>query len=227
MIKFKTTVKGMDFISTVYNQWDIEESEIVEWNSLTIEDKGKYVMFDDGSELYAKIIHVGNGTIQTECGTYVIGDIVHCFQPKYKKSNYAGVFASELNLKVLPLARQEKSIVTRIINGEKMNSLTPRIEEGVANATVQQMIELGYDPKEVSMKSIDRIIRMAMSDKDSPQVLKANENLQRMINNIDITKLETQASLKKKDLGAIENATFTIGDNDSEAANNLLTKIRG
>ena len=48
-----------------------------------------------------------------------------------------------------------------------------------------------------------------------------------MINNIDITKLETQASLKKKDLGAIENATFTIGDDDSEAANNLLTKIRG
>jgi len=226
MIKSKVTFSGLEFVSTVYNQWDVEEHEIVEWKTLTSKDNGKYVMFDDGSELYTKIIHVGAGTISSECGTYVIGDIIHCYQPKYKNSNYAGVFSKDLSLQVLPLKRQEKSIVVRASNGERMRSLTPRLEEGISNVFRETLTELGYDPNEIAKKSVEKIIEIALSEKHSPQSLKANENLQRMLNDVDITKLESTASKAKKSLGAIENASFTISEDDSNEANKLLEEIR-
>ena len=222
MIKFKATIKGLEFTSTVYNQWDIEESEVVEWRTLTNSDKGKYVMFDDGSELYAKIIYVGSGTVQTECGTYFIDDIVHCFQPKYKKSNYAGVFSKDLSLQVLPLGRQEKSLVVRKMRGEKLMTTTPRVAEGVTNE-----IMVAMEGKVTVGQLTEEMIAMATNPRHSPQKLKAIENLLRVSTNVDVTKLETQTASKKKDLGAIESATYTVTEDDQDAAKNMLDKIKG
>jgi len=227
MIRMETKVSGVSFNSIAYHRFDIDIEDVVTWEEVTKGDEGKYLMFDDGSELYAKIYFLsGKGRVNTSCGTYYIPDIVHCWQPKAPKSSYSEAFKSTVSLDVVPLGRTEKSIVTRISRGEKMATTTPRIDAGVLNVVQEEAVALGYNLEDLNKNLTQEMIKMAMSVKYSPQKLKAIENMKRALANTDVTKLETEITKKKKDLGAIENATFTVSENDTEEASNLLAKIR-
>ena len=227
-------VCGVSFNSIAYHRFDIEdESQIVTWDTVTKGDENKFIMFDDGSELYARIYFLsGKGRIGTSCGTYYIPDIIHCWQPKAPKSSYSGEFKSMVHLDVVPLGRQERSIVTRVTRGEKMKSLTPRLEEGITNVVQQQVVDLGYSVETLDKELTGELINMAMSTKYSPQKLKAIENMKRMLGDVDITKLEKDESGPKRNLGAIEEATTVteeVENNEDDEANAvaLLQKIKG
>ncbi len=234
MIRMEAKVSGVSFNSIAYHRFDIEdESQIVTWETVTKGDENKFIMFDDGSELYARVYFMsGKGRIGTSCGTYYIPDIVHCWQPKAPKSSYSGEFKSNVSLAVVPLGRQERSIVTRVTRGEKMKSLTPRLEEGVTNIVQQQVVELGYDVATLDRDLTKELIGMAMSDRYTPQKLKAVENMKRMLANVDITKLETDNDGPKRNLGAIEEATTvtetnTTSEDDETSAVAMLAKLKG
>jgi len=225
MIKFYATVKGLQFTSTVYHRFDIEDYRMItDWKTACNKDKNKYIMFDDGSELYGKINYVGSNIVNTSCGSYFINDIIHSFQPKYMKSTPSGVFHSEQSLQVLPLGRQEKSLVTRTIGGERLQSTTPRIEAGVTSALSTDMLEAGITTKMVAAE----MVAMALNPKHSPQKLKALENCARVLAREDVTKIDNSESKVQRDLGAIEKADYSpITEEDQEMANELLRKIKG
>ena len=129
MIEYEVQYKESRRTVYLYQEWDVQGSDIVGWNC-TKADVGKYIGFDDGSELYTKIVGVSDEAIRTEIGVFRRDDIVHCCVPKWPNSNYSGVLSKEEHHLVRPYSPREKGTVTRLINGENIPTkfITPRIK---------------------------------------------------------------------------------------------------
>lgn len=130
MIWFELKYRVSTKVVKIYNSWDIAGEEVVyDWSTVSKDDKGKLIAFDDGSELYARIIGVSDTCIGTEIGKFRRDDIIHCCIPKWPNANYSGAIASEESIYVRPPSPREKGTVTRLLKGENIPSkyITPRI----------------------------------------------------------------------------------------------------
>jgi hypothetical protein len=125
MIEIITSYGGKRKIVKVYNSWDVNPADVVEWDSCIQADKGKLIMFDDGSEWYTKIVGVTDTAIKTETGTYKRDDIVHCCNIKWPGGFYSGVPATEEHPFVRAYTKFEKAMSTRILRDSYPKDKTP------------------------------------------------------------------------------------------------------
>ena len=128
MIQYSINTGNSSQLSIFYDEWDIsEEDKRYDWNKLTSLDKDKYIKFDDGSNLYAKIILVARDYVRTSAGLFRIKDIIHCSKPKYKHWGYSGASDNEESFDVRPPSKNEIAKAKRLMNGHKPRTMTRRV----------------------------------------------------------------------------------------------------
>lgn len=114
----------------MYHSWDIPDDANVLDNIKLATKKhvGWFIRYTDGSNLYTKIISVSPKVIGTETGLLRRFDIIHCALPKGRWCNYSGVAPSQEHPLVRPYTRNEKSLATRLLAGEQLKYVTPRVK---------------------------------------------------------------------------------------------------
>lgn len=139
---------------------DIDEDLIVrDWISCNKLDVGKYIAFDDGSNMLAKIIGVTDEAIRTEVGVFRREDIVHCCIPKFPNTNYSGVMSKEEHYLVRPYSPREKGTATRLLKGEDIPSkfITDRIKMLSLNRMREEADKQGLSEQmliDIAMKGV-------------------------------------------------------------------------
>ena len=147
MVQYEIYTGTLKQLSTFYDEWDIDncDDRLTDWHACTNRDKGKFIKFDDGSELYAEIYLVGKDYIRTSAGVHRVKDIVHCSKPKYKHWGYSGANANEESFNVRPPSKNEKAKAHRMIMGHKPRTMTRRVRMLVLDDLKKEAEDNGAD----------------------------------------------------------------------------------
>ena len=134
-------------IATFYHSQDVsEDMKLTNWNGLTSLDMDKFVLMDDGSELYAKITYVSGEFVRTTGGTFRIKDIVHCAVPKYEFNGYSGANSKTEHFLVRPPSKNETAKVNQLMAGEKLKGrMTERVKVLSLEKMQEKLNDLGCD----------------------------------------------------------------------------------
>ena len=154
MIEFNVEILGKIEMVILYHRWDVD-NYITDWNTIDESSIGKYIMFDDGSEMITKIVGYSKGAVRTECGVFRKGDLIHLCNPKAKNTSYSGMYGRSEHLLVRQLGKQEQALITRHIGGEKLRVMTNRIIEGARLRMENELIKQGMTPEEATSIIID------------------------------------------------------------------------
>jgi len=128
MLQYSINTGKTTQLATFYDEWDIADNEkVYDWHRVTMLDKEKYIKFDDGSNLYARIYMVSKDYIRTSAGLFRIKDIVHCSKPKYKHWGYSGASDNEESFQVRPASKNELAKTDKIVKGHKPRTATRRV----------------------------------------------------------------------------------------------------
>jgi len=146
MVQYEIHTGTLSQLSTFYQEWDMEDYEkLTNWHALTSLDKGKYIMFDDGSNLYARIELVTMDAVKTSAGTHRIKDIIHCAKPKYRHWGYSGAKESDESFEVRPASKNEKAKCRRMIGGHQPRTMTRRVRMLVLEDLAEQAKDNGIN----------------------------------------------------------------------------------
>jgi len=154
MITVDTVTDGVVERIELYHRWDVL-TYIMDWSTITDQSKGQYLMFDDGTELIVRITGVNKDAVRTTAGVFRITDLVHLCIPKNTKAGYSGMFGNREHLLVRPLGRQEKGLITRLIGGENLQRITPRITVGARDRTKNELTRQGFTVEEATTLLIE------------------------------------------------------------------------
>jgi len=117
MLQILTQYNGRRKLVKVYQEWDIDGEEVVEFADCTAADKGKLARFTDGSGWFVRVLGCSDLAVKTEAGTFRKADVVQCSKIKWPGGNYSGVPSADEHPGVRPYTRREKAFATRLING--------------------------------------------------------------------------------------------------------------
>lgn len=198
MILFKVTYNGRDYDVPTYHRWDVGDEDVVSWSDCTKEDAGKYIMFDDGTELYTKVITCNYAVIRTEAGSFRRDDIVHLCIPKYKHSNYSGVISKDEHPLVRPYTRGEKALATRMANGEELKFISNRVKMLCKDNIKAHLNEMTGGSQEATEIHVAKTIYRVSNGNGMP-ALKAAELICNM-NDINISEPPKQLDTKQSAL---------------------------
>ena len=128
MIQYEVFTGKLTQLITFYDEWEIPEKDrLTNWHKLTILDKGKYILFNDGSGLYGRIYSFGKDYVRTSGGMARIKDIVHCSKPRYVHWGYSGASDNEESFQVRPASKNELAKVSRVLHGHQPRTMTRRL----------------------------------------------------------------------------------------------------
>jgi hypothetical protein len=144
MIEIEVRYKQRVKILTVYNEWDIDEKEIVGVEA-TKADAGKYFKFDDGSGWYSKIVGVTPLAIRTEICIVRKDDYVHQAKVQYPQTSYSGAFKTEEHELVRPFNKPERRCVYRLMHDQPIKYLTKRIKMLTLKGLQAKLEDKGID----------------------------------------------------------------------------------
>ena len=149
MVLIETRYCGKSKLVEIYNEWDVDQTDVVTAKAATKKDKGKFLKFTDGSNWYSKIVNVSDEAIKTEAGTIRKDDIAICSKVKWVGGYYSGVPSGEESPLVRQYTRREKEFSTKFINGTlpEKKRLTPRMRLLVLEKMKTQLQTLGCDPE--------------------------------------------------------------------------------
>lgn len=127
MIEFKYILPQSTQYAKFYHEWDLDNA-VVAWEDIVTTDRNKFVKFDDGSDLYAKIISCSDKIINTSSGMYRRSDLIHCSTPKINNTSVYGIRSGDVHPAVFPFTRWENKAAYELIKtGETSRSITRRI----------------------------------------------------------------------------------------------------
>lgn len=173
--------------SKFYHEWDLD-NDVVAWENINITSKGKYVKFDDGSDLYAKIINCSTKVVNTSSGMYRIADVVHCSVPKINNTTVYGVRSSHVHPVVAPYTVWERKAARELITtGETGYKVTRRIRMRAQEILGEEAIRQGLT-KEVF---IARMVQ-EFNIREGRNFPVAAKFLGLAVFNVDITKPEIE-----------------------------------
>lgn len=180
MIEFRIN----DMKIPMYHIWDIPVDGKILDNIKMASPKhiGWYIKYTDGSNLYTRIISVSGKVIGTDTGLLRRYDIIHCAIPKGRWCNYSGVAPSREHPLVRPYTRNEKSLATRLLSGEQLKYVTPRIKMNALERAKEHADKLGVGVEEC----VHNYIRLMKGNGNS--ALMATDRIM-IINNVDPTKI--------------------------------------
>lgn len=190
MIRYevKTGFGESSNIATFYHSFDIEDNslKLTNWFILTSLDIDKFILMDDGSELYVKISYVNGEYVRTSGGTYRTRDIVHCAVPKYKLNGYSGASAKNEHFNVRKPTKKENDKCRQVMNGKK---ITGRITERVKLLLLEKLQEAakdrGFDEAMLVDEIMDGFLMRDKAGRKDPQWLNAGKILAK-INGFDV-----------------------------------------
>lgn len=104
--------------ATFYHDTDINPEDVVSWEKVMHTDIGKYVKFDDGSELYAKVLGGTSKVIVTSAGMYRRAGLVHVALPLDKNTSVFGIHSSEVHPLVRAYTPSERMNAKKLRSGE-------------------------------------------------------------------------------------------------------------
>lgn len=116
MFEFNTPYK---YQAIFYHDCDVD-NDVVPWDQVMSTDVGKYVKFDDGSELYAKILGGTSKVIVTSAGMYRVAGLVHVALPLCKSASVFGIDTRDVSPLVRSYTPTERRNARRIRNGEPL-----------------------------------------------------------------------------------------------------------
>ena len=126
-----------------YHEWDLDE-DVVPWNKVLSSDKGRYVKFDDGSELYAKILHCSSKVINTSAGMFRRADIIHCAVPRPHSRTVYGLRSGDVHPNVTPYTRWERRAANELVRtGDTQTHVTRRIRMRAQELLGEEAIRQG------------------------------------------------------------------------------------
>jgi len=166
MIMFKVLYNGKEYDVPVYHRYDLDkERGITTWEDCTKQDVGKYIMFDDGSELYTIVHGCNHSVVRTEAGSFRREDIRHLCVPKYKYSNYSGTISKDEHPLVRGYTKGEKALATRLAGGEKVKFISNRVKMLCLDNIRNEINQLTGGDKEATEKHIAKtIVRVSMGN---------------------------------------------------------------
>ena len=146
----------------LYDECDVDKSCVIEFRNVTIGDEGKFVRFDDGSELHTIVIRVTPRVVYTECGMFRRADVVHSCCPKRAIMSLYELDDDEIHPAVKPYSMKEKKIVDRFLAGEgRMIYVTPRLKMLTLERLKERAESKGMDENEI----LDRVISVAKNER--------------------------------------------------------------
>jgi len=116
--------------ATFFHDQDVPvDMRLTNWNALTSLDREKFILMDDGTQLWAKITYVSGDYCRTTGGTFRIKDIIHCAIPKYEFNGYSGASSKTEHFLVRCPSKNELAKVKQLMSGEKLKGrMTERVK---------------------------------------------------------------------------------------------------
>ena len=220
MMQYEIHTGTLKQLCTFYDEWDIEneEDKLTDWHKCTNLDKDKYIKFDDGSDLYAKIYLVGKDYIRTSAGVHRVKDIIHCSKPKYKHWGYSGAKESDESFEVRPPSKNEKAKAHRMITGHKPRTMTRRVRVLVLEELKEQAEKKGVDANYITNRLKD------WADGNGQHAYKSLVTLARM-QDIEIEKPLEKGIQKGLSVASIIGRIGTVQDKRKGISSKDLKKI--
>lgn len=131
MIQYRVNTRSSDAsqLATLYDEWDVAiEDRRYDWNRLTSLDIGKYILLDDGWNMYAEITYVSSIYVRTTAGVFRKMDIVKCSIPRYEFNGYSGASDTEESFAVRGPSRNEIAKSNQVLAGKKFKSISQRVK---------------------------------------------------------------------------------------------------
>ncbi|HPK40434.1 MAG TPA: hypothetical protein PKZ69_02335 [Candidatus Cloacimonadota bacterium] len=156
MIKLNVTYKNQTKEVTLYNEWDIKQDEVVDRDFITMDDqKGKYLLYDDGWNLYTRIngktikaFSVGTGLVKRY--DYTSFSRIHL-----PHTNYSGARSYDEHPICRPYRRAEYLAAGTFLKTNRRVKLTPRIRFLIKEKMVEALKKRGITEEFI----VDRLIR--------------------------------------------------------------------
>jgi len=173
---------GFKVVKALHKQ-DLPKDAVIHTNPYPVSRKhiGHYFKFDDGSNLYSKIIYASYTSIMTDIGIVRKKDIVHVARPKPPHTAYSGVPTSDESLYVRNPAKYELKIAKDIIEGSPPAHATNRIKVMTLDMLAKEASEIevpGQIEKGVTAKMIiQRLTELALVEKTNQHSFKALASL--------------------------------------------------
>jgi len=137
-----------------YHDTDIDAKDVLSWEHAMHTDVGKYVKFDDGSELYAKILGGTSKVLTTSAGMYRRAGLVHVAMPLNKITSVFGVASREVHPMVRDYTYNERQQARRYRNNE-IAQTTRRVLMLVAEEIKNELDAAGIDKSWFARRLID------------------------------------------------------------------------
>lgn len=131
MIQYRVNTRHAEStqLATIYDEWDVPvEDRRTDWNKLTSLDIDKYILLDDGWNIYAKITYVSAIYVRTTAGVFRKKDIIHCSIPRYEFNGYSGASDTEENFEVRGATKNEIAKANQLLAGKKFKSVSQRVK---------------------------------------------------------------------------------------------------
>jgi len=145
MIQLEVTYKQNLKLIEIPHVWDIpEEQKVYDAHAITKDDKGKYYVFDDGSNWCSRIFSVSPTVVRTYLCVVRRDDYIHQAKIHYPYTSYSGVKQTEEHHLIRAYTVGERKVSDLIVSGQKdMEVMTPRVKMLTMEKLGNSMVERG------------------------------------------------------------------------------------
>ena len=153
MFNYEHKLKRVTKTLTFYNEWDVNQEDVVDPEEASYKHIGKYIKFTDGSNLYAKIIGVSKKLIVTSACMLRRRELVHIAIPLLQQNIYGIPSNDEVNPAVRGYNIFERRKVDVFMNGNLgANMLTDRERLLVKEKLEQALTDLGTNAEWIAKR---------------------------------------------------------------------------
>jgi len=151
MVEFKFNTAKSTYTATFYHEWEVKPDQVVSWEHAGKKDYGKYLKFDDGSNLYVMLRNATAKVVVTSGGMYRRYDLVHCPIPMNACTSPFGLNTQDIHPNVKPYTQGEHMAANQLIEtGTTEYKVTRRIRMLTQEKIREAMEDLNVDEVELA-----------------------------------------------------------------------------
>jgi len=158
-LKYRNKIKDV----TLYHIWDLDPEDIFHYDGIqhvTRKDKwqGKYIKWNDGTELYSKLVWKTSKAFITEAGIYKLHEPINIFKVTVVGANYSGVKSRDEHPIVRKATKSEVMRAYMLLNTHsKVKEVTPRIKYMVKERIKKLAKDNGVTEDYLIKKTVEQI----------------------------------------------------------------------
>ena len=169
-----------------YEAGDVDFTQVIPWSEVNKGHIGQFVKFDDGTNLYAKILNATSRIVITSAGQFRKADLVHCAVPKDPQTTIYGCDMREVHPLVRPYTNYEIHNGLKFLNNPEDNSVT--LTKRIKMFTLEELAKAAKDDESYDARDVYRALKEAASIKnvDGKHFWKALKSLTMMHSGVDL-----------------------------------------